>query len=589
MDRHTWMYKISRATQEYIDGVEKFIQCAEENLKKKKEHGKEDRITCPCHDCYNLKKYLVLRQFVNIYFVVVLWLVTLSGYGMAKEYILKRQGHLMGIVEVIDPMTLDKLQADIIETLCEFEIFLCILKAYVRNRRLPEASIVEGYSIEETIEFCTDYLAYVDPVGIPRSRHEGRLEGQGTLGHKMISPSTEICERAHLFVLQHMTEVNHYLQEHIGLIRQMHPSKSGKWITNEHNRTFVKWFKDRVMSQYSESPTTISNTLKWLAYGPDIPVTSYEGYDVNGYTFYTQCQDNKSTVQNSGVCVEASSTEFDRGKSITSRDIKKSYYGVIEEIWELDYKDFKVTLFRCKWFDDGRGVRVDESGFTLVDFSRFGHVDDPFIFATQVNQVFYIRDPADSRWSIVLQSKRRILGIDNVEDEDEYNQFDENPPFSIGLPTRLRDDNIDINYARSDHQEGLWIDGQESFPMDENSGNTQPSSSEVSRKRTRGPTLCKKLKKRITNQNLECSISFNEFGRPIGDMLKDFRIYLGSVVRCQVDINIESWDLVNQGLKDAIWDDIKVRIPMQHSFSFCVKGLMSKPYRIFAYYSSDCS
>ncbi|KAK1392427.1 hypothetical protein POM88_011483 [Heracleum sosnowskyi] len=57
MDRHTWMYKISRATQEYIDGVEKFIQCAEENLKKKKEHGKEDRITCPCHDCYNLKKY----------------------------------------------------------------------------------------------------------------------------------------------------------------------------------------------------------------------------------------------------------------------------------------------------------------------------------------------------------------------------------------------------------------------------------------------------------------------------------------------------------------------------------------------------
>ncbi|KAK1402149.1 DUF4216 domain-containing protein [Heracleum sosnowskyi] len=137
----------------------------------------------------------------------------------------------------------------------------------------------------------------------------------------------------------------------------MQSSKSGKWITNEHNRTFVKWFKDRVISRYSESPTTISNTLKWLAYGPNIPVTSYEGYDVNGYTFYTQCQDNKSIVQNSGVCVEVSSTEFHRGKSITSRDIKKSYYGVIEEIWELDYKDFKVTLFRCKWFDDGRGVR----------------------------------------------------------------------------------------------------------------------------------------------------------------------------------------------------------------------------------------
>ncbi|KAK1354599.1 hypothetical protein POM88_047855 [Heracleum sosnowskyi] len=57
MDRHTWMYKISRATQDYVDGVEKFIECVEGNLKKKREQGNEDKITCPCHDCYNLKNY----------------------------------------------------------------------------------------------------------------------------------------------------------------------------------------------------------------------------------------------------------------------------------------------------------------------------------------------------------------------------------------------------------------------------------------------------------------------------------------------------------------------------------------------------
>ncbi|XP_074322821.1 uncharacterized protein LOC141659793 [Apium graveolens] len=158
--------------------------------------------------------------------------------------------------KVIDPLTLDKLQADIIVTLCEFEMyflhsffdimvhlvthlvreikicgplyvhqmypfkrFLCILKAYVRNRRHPKASIVEGYSVEETIEFCTDYLASTDPVGIPRSRHEGRLDGQGTVGHKMITLGAEMLDRSHLFVLQHMTEVNPYLQEHILEIR----------------------------------------------------------------------------------------------------------------------------------------------------------------------------------------------------------------------------------------------------------------------------------------------------------------------------------------------------------------------------------
>ncbi|XP_074336479.1 uncharacterized protein LOC141673626 [Apium graveolens] len=351
--------------------------------------------------------------------------------------------------KVIDPMTLDKLQADIIVTLCEFEMyflhsffdimvhlvmylvreikicdplylhqmypferFLCILKAYVRNRYLPEASMVEGYSVEETIEFCTDYLASTDSVGIPRSCHDGRLQGQGTLGHNMISPSDEMLDKAHLFVLQHMTEVNPYLQEHIVDIRQMHPSKSGKWVTKNHS--------------------SVSNTLKWLAYGLDIPVRSYQAFDVNGYTFYTKCQDDKSTVQNSGVSVEASSTKFERGNSITS----------------------------CKWFDIRRGVRVDGSGFTLVDFDRFGHEDDLFIFATQVKQVFYVRDPADHRWSIVLQSKRRIVGIDNVEDEEEYNQFDENPLFSVGIQTTLREDNADTNYARNDQDEGQWIDGQ---------------------------------------------------------------------------------------------------------------------------------
>ncbi|KAL8155839.1 hypothetical protein AgCh_001037 [Apium graveolens] len=271
--------------------------------------------------------------------------------------------------KVIDPLTLDKLQADIIVTLYEFEMyflhsffdimvhlvthlvreikicgplyvrqmypferFLCILKAYVRNRRHPEASIVEGYSVEETIEFCTDYLASTDPVGISRSRHEGRLDGQGTVGHKMITPGAEMLDRAHLFVLQHMTEVNPHLQEHILEIRRKNPSKGGKWVTNEHNRSFVKWFKDRVMSQYSKSPSTVSNTLKWLAYGPNMSLSSFQGYDVNGYSFYTQHQDNKSTVQNSGISVEAFSTEFERGNSIASRDVKKSYYGVIEEI-----------------------------------------------------------------------------------------------------------------------------------------------------------------------------------------------------------------------------------------------------------------
>ena len=103
-----------------------------------------------------------------------------------------------------------------------------------------------------------------------------------------------------------------------------------------------------------------------------------------------------------------------------------------------------------------QGVRVDNDGFTIVDLSTDGYVSEPFILAKQATQVFYIEDPKDSRKHIVMHSKRRILGVDNVVDEEEYDQFDELPPFSLGIPSS-NDDVDDTTYLRSDHNEGLWI------------------------------------------------------------------------------------------------------------------------------------
>ncbi|GJV47563.1 hypothetical protein Tco_1437775 [Tanacetum coccineum] len=52
-----------------------------------------------------------------------------------------------------------------------------------------------------------------------------------------------------------------------------------------------------------------------------------------------------------------------------------------------------------------------------------------------------------------LVSKRSIVGVDDVVDEDEYNKFDELPPFSIDV--QFKNDVLsDTLYLRSDHQEG---------------------------------------------------------------------------------------------------------------------------------------
>jgi hypothetical protein len=88
---------------------------------------------------------------------------------------------------------------------------------------------------------------------------------------------------------------------------------------------------------------------------------TYQGYDINGYTFYTEQHDKKSTYQNSGVCVDA----YD----VTGQD-KSMYYGKIQEIWELDFHGFKISHFCCNWVDAIKGVVKDKYEFISIDLNR---------------------------------------------------------------------------------------------------------------------------------------------------------------------------------------------------------------------------
>ena len=60
-----------------------------------------------------------------------------------------------------------------------------------------------------------------------------------------------------------------------------------------------------------------------------------------------------------------------------------SYFGFIEEIWELNYVKFIVCVFKCKWVDSNTSARTDDVGFTLVDLKKLAYHNDPFIMAEQ--------------------------------------------------------------------------------------------------------------------------------------------------------------------------------------------------------------
>ena len=78
---------------------------------------------------------------------------------------------------------------------------------------------------------------------------------------------------------------------------------------------------------------------------------------------------------------------------------KKDFYGVLKEVIVLEYNAFtnrtspKVVLFKCRWFDvynEGRGIKRDKLGGTLINVTRNLQTNEPFALACQIRQVFYI-------------------------------------------------------------------------------------------------------------------------------------------------------------------------------------------------------
>jgi hypothetical protein len=141
-----------------------------------------------------------------------------------------------------------------------------------------------------------------------------------------------------------MSIVSEYLDEHKEVFLRDNPRRNESWLANEHMRKFIGWLQDQI-SQSSDTQT--SEYLKKLACGPIFTVVTYQGYDINRYTFYTEQQDKKSMYQNSGVHVDA----YD----VTGQD-KNMYYGQIQGIWELGFHGFKIPLFCCNWVNAIKGV-----------------------------------------------------------------------------------------------------------------------------------------------------------------------------------------------------------------------------------------
>ncbi|GJR05560.1 hypothetical protein Tco_0528544, partial [Tanacetum coccineum] len=186
---------------------------------------------------------------------------------------------------------------------------------------------------------------------------------------------------------------------------------------------------------------SVSETVRWISYGPRAIVVKYDAYNINKYTFHTKCHDGK-VYQNSGVSVEEIDLHISKELATTRQTY---YYGVLQEIWVLDYRFRQIPLFKCDWVNHkSGGVKRDKLGYTLVDLNNLGHKVDPFVLASQALQVFYVKDLVDKKLSIVFKTPPKNY-------KDTYDEVDEE--FSTFIHHRndndIRIENIVVNLDSS--------------------------------------------------------------------------------------------------------------------------------------------
>ena len=76
------------------------------------------------------------------------------------------------------------------------------------------------------------------------------------------------------------------------------PEKSETWITCEYMNTFCSWLRKHLMHNMD-----ISEQLFLFARGPSWNILTYQGYEINGNTFYTIAQDKKKVPTKTAVFV----------------------------------------------------------------------------------------------------------------------------------------------------------------------------------------------------------------------------------------------------------------------------------------------
>ncbi|KAK4428407.1 hypothetical protein Salat_1140300 [Sesamum alatum] len=282
----------------------------------------------------------------------------------------------------------------------------------------------------------------------------GRLIGNGKEFH--LDHVTWV--QVHRYVLQNL-DVKSYREGDF-------PRVNRKEIECLYREKFHEWFNEHIQTLRITNGEIVPEDIITLSKGLNDCGRRYKTCVVHGFRSRIKSHDATKKTQNSGVFCSAYTSCYTSSTDKRPQTGVVQYYGVLTDIVKIHYSsDLEYIMFKCEWINNEKGQKIDPFKFILVNFNhvmytRTKYSGEPYILSTQAEQVWYVDDPLEPDWKVVVKMNRRdnfdIYSLERQAVIHAPLELDDRPIFSDhnwvreGVETVETDDNEEEDFVQDE-------------------------------------------------------------------------------------------------------------------------------------------
>ena len=108
----------------------------------------------------------------------------------------------------------------------------------------------------------------------------------------------------------------------------------------------------------------------------------------NGRKYHTKELDDRRNTCDSGITAILHVTNISHRGDRHSVTSNLRYYGYLEDTLDIDFKSFKVVLFKWRWYilllqGDERTIIDHDNIFAMINTNRYEPNTDPYVLPSQ--------------------------------------------------------------------------------------------------------------------------------------------------------------------------------------------------------------